>query len=400
MKTTASRKPKQGESWPRKVTVGRETVSVYRRLTPLGNFSFMVANYSGKKRRFDCYASEAESLEAAAKLARRLSETDTKAAQMTEEQAVEYVNATRELQPLGITLTAAVAAIVQAVKETGDLQSVAAATAFYKAKHKKVTAKRVADAITEMLVLKQARGASVRYLRDLRSRMDRFAEKFPCNVGSVTTADLQAWLDGMKQSVQTYENFRRVLHLFFEFAVARGYALDNPAADVEKLKIRTGEIEIFTPDEARKLLAAAPDNFLPCLAIGLFAGLRSAEIERLEWNDVDLAQGHIVVGADKAKTATRRIVPIAENLAEWLKPYAKRTGKVWQGVWFYNSQQDTAKAAGLKWKANGMRHSFVTYSFALSADAGRVAGYAGNSPAIIHRHYRQPTRKNTFRSNR
>jgi len=37
------------------------------------------------------------------------------------------------------------------------------------------------------------------------------------------------------------------------------------------------------------------------------------------------------------------------------------------------------------WKANGCRHSFASYSFALCADAGRVAGYCGNSPAMIHK---------------
>jgi hypothetical protein len=39
---------------------------------------------------------------------------------------------------------------------------------------------------------------------------------------------------------------------------------------------------IFTPSEIGKLLAVASPAFLPCLAIGAFAGLRSAEIERLE----------------------------------------------------------------------------------------------------------------------
>ena len=64
-------------------------------------------------------------------------------------------------------------------------------------------------------------------------------------------------------------------------------------------------------------------DFLPCLAVGMFAGLRSAEIERLEWKDIDLKQRHIVVSADNAKTADRRIVPIAANLAEWLEKPSK-----------------------------------------------------------------------------
>jgi integrase len=391
MNATASRKPKQDESWPRKVTVGRETVAVYRRKTPLGNFAYMVANYSGKKRRFDSYASAADAIEAAGRLARRLSETDTKAAQMTEEQAVEYINSARELQPLGITLTAAVAVIVEAVKLTGDLPGVVAAARSYKAKHKTITPKRVADAVAELIKLKESRGAAARYVDDLRWRLEKFAEKFPCNIASITTPDLQTWLDGLKLSSQSYANNRRVAHLLFEYAVARGYCLDNPAAEVERPKIRNGEIEIFTPDETRKLLAASAPDFLPCIVLGMFAGLRSAEIARMEWQDIDLKQGHIVVSASNAKTASRRIVPVSDNLAVWLAPYAKQTGLIWKhtATDLQRARAETVKASGVAWKSNGCRHSFASYSFALCADAGRVAGYCGNSPAMIHKHYKQ-----------
>jgi integrase len=391
MNATPSRKPKQAEKWPRRVTVGRESVSVYRRRTPLGNFAYMVADYSTGKRQFKSHASEAEAIEAAGRLARLMSERDTLTASLTREQSVEYVAACQSLKPLGLTLSAAVAAIVEAVKLAGDLPSVAAAVRFFKAKHKSVTAKRVADVVAELLALKKARGAATRYLDDLGFRLEKFAVAFQCNVGSVQTSDVQAWLDGLKLSSQSYANNRRVAHLLFEFAVARGYALDNPAAKVERPKIRNGEIEIFTPDETRKLLAAVPADFLPCLAIGLFAGLRSAELERLDWKEIDLKQGHIIVGADKAKTASRRVVPIAENLALWLASYAGRTGGLWTHGrdYFHKRQEATAKAAGVAWKANGCRHSFASYSFALCADAGRVAGYCGNSPGVIHRHYKQ-----------
>jgi integrase len=402
-------KSKQGEGWPRKVQPGRAIVPVYRRLTPQGNFAYMVANYAdGERRRFDSYANEADALTAADTLAKRIDKRDYVAASMTQKQAVEYAACTESLRPFGITLTAAVAAVVAALEITGDLAGMATATRFYKAKYKTVTAKSVPDVVTELLALKETRGASDRYSQDLRLRLEKFADKFTCNIGNVTTAEVQTWLDGLKLGSvklgsQSYANYRRVIHLLFEHAVARGYCLDNPAAKVERPKIRNGEIEIFTPDEARRLLSAATKDFLPCLAIGLFAGLRSAEIERLEWKDIDLPQGHIVVGASTAKTASRRIVPIGKNLAEWLKPYAGRAGKVWKGQWFYREQEDCAKATEIKankdmgikaqkpvtWKANGCRHSFASYSFALCNDAGRVAGFMGNSPAMIHRHYKQ-----------
>lgn len=58
----------------------------------------MVANYSGVKRRFDSYGTEAEALEAANKLARQLSQRDVISASMTREQSIEYANLP---QPLG-----------------------------------------------------------------------------------------------------------------------------------------------------------------------------------------------------------------------------------------------------------------------------------------------------------
>lgn len=428
MKATASRKPKQAETvtWPRKVPFGRETVSVYRRKTPLGNFAYMVANYSGDKRRFDSYADEALALEAAGKLARQMSEREVIAAALTNEQASEYAAAVQTLAPFNVGLLSAADAVANALKTIGgfadlekvkqaaaqgqplpELAELQAAAKFYRERHKKITPMRVADVVAELLTLKKSRGGAERYVSDLKFRLDKFADRFQCNIGSVQTSDIQAWLDGLKLSSQSYANNRRVAHLLFEFAVARGYCLDNPALKVERPKIRNGEVKIFTPDEARRLLAAVTEDFLPCLAIGLFAGLRSAEIERLEWCDVDLKQGHIVVGADKAKTASRRIVPVCENLAEWLSltPETKRKGAIWPHGrdWFHKTQLATARATEVKadeekgvaaqkpvkWKANGCRHSFASYSFALSNDAGRVAGYCGNSAKVIHRHYRQ-----------
>lgn len=212
MNTTASRKLKQDETWPRKITIGRASVSVYRRLTPLGNFAFMVANYADGKRRFDSHATEADALDAAGKLTRQLAARDLIGASMTPEQSVEYASAVQSLQPLGITLSAAVDAIVEAVKLTGDLPGVAAAARFYKANHKTVTPKRVADVVAEMLVLKKSSGAAARYLDDLGFRLEKFAEKFQCNVGSVTTADVQAWLASTTPAGQCAHHLLEEIH--------------------------------------------------------------------------------------------------------------------------------------------------------------------------------------------
>jgi integrase len=179
--------------------------------------------------------------------------------------------------------------------------------------------------------------------------------------------------------------------LLFNFAVARGYSIDNPVAGVEKIKVKREETQVFTPTEIARLLAKASADFLPVLCLGAFAGVRSAEIERMEWNDIDLVGRHVIVGANRAKTASRRVIPMNDALFAWLQPYAGREGRIWPGTHdaFYDAQKETAAAAGIKWKSNALRHSYASYRFAQTGDAGRCAGELGNSAPVVHAHYRE-----------
>jgi integrase len=407
MKATTTRKAKQADAYPREVQPGRAVVRVYRRKTPSGNWAFMVANYAdGEKRRFESYASEADALAAAEDLARRLDRRDYVAASMTKEQAVDSAAASETLKPFGLSLSAGASALVEALKIVGSLSNLHAACQSYTVRHKQTTKKPVPEVVTDFLDIKRARAASERYMGDLEGRLNRFSEDCKKNADTVTTADIQDWLDALKLSPQSYRNYRTVLHTLFRFAVAKGYVAENPVEGTEKLKVRNGDVEVFTTVEIARLLEAAKEkypDFLPCIAIGAFAGLRSAELERLDWGDIDLAARHIVVAASKAKTASRRIVPISDNLAAWLADYAGREGKVWRGTWFYRDQQIVAEATTVeaddtkgikalkpvKWKKNGLRHSYASYRFAQTGDAGRVAGELGNSAAVVHRHYRE-----------
>ena len=416
MPATATSKPEipavqSTNDWPRKITVGRETVTVYRRKTPVGNFAFMVGNWVEGKRRFDSYSAESDALKAAETLAQRLDKNRNTAAKMTESQAVEYFNAVQELKalyPLDVSVTAAVSKLVEAVRIVGDLHNVTVAATFFAARHRHTVPMSVPAVVAKLLKDKEDLGASPRYLQDLRYRLTRFAEDCNKDCCTVTTSDVKAWLRGQKLGTQSYANFKRVLHLLFQYAMAEGYSVDNPVTGVGKVKVTNAEIEIFTPEEITRLLAAAAPDYLPCLALGAFAGLRSAEVERLEWSAIHLAERFIEIKTSVAKTASRRIVPISDNLAAWLAPYAEHKGKVWEGLHdeFYDRQQDTAAATavaadpekGIKareavqWKSNGLRHSYGSYRFAQTMDAGRTAGEMGNSATVVNKHYKQLVR--------
>ena len=42
----------------------------------------------------------------------------------------------------------------------------------------------------------------------------------------------------------------------------------------------------------------------------------------------------------------------------------------------------------LGWKQDGLRHSFGTYLLSISNDENMVAHQMGNSPTMVHRHYK------------
>jgi integrase len=151
-----------------------------------------------------------------------------------------------------------------------------------------------------------------------------------------------------------------------------------------------GEIAFYTPRELSALLAGADDSLRPLLAIGALAGLRTAEILRLTWEDVWRVEGHIEISSGKAKTRQRRLVELVPALAAWLEPFRANTGTLWAGheVTFQQHFVGLCGTAKVTRKVNGLRHAFCTYHFALHANENLTAQQAGNSPAMIHAHYK------------
>ena len=95
--------------WPRLTKIGRATVNIYRRKMPSGNWAYRIPNYSSGKRRFDCHPDEAGAIEAATRLARKLSERPHVAANMTNSEADGFAAASERYEsPLATPLASAV----------------------------------------------------------------------------------------------------------------------------------------------------------------------------------------------------------------------------------------------------------------------------------------------------
>ena len=271
-------------------------------------------------------------------------------------------------------------------------KTIADAIAFYlphlQANNRKCTFREL---VAELLPAKESDGASARYLQDLRSRLGQFSTKFgDRSVSEIQGHEIDEWLRALNVSPVTRNNFRRVLRTGFNFAKARNYCVGNPAVAAAKAKEVEGTVGILTVAETARLLEASDAELAPFIAIGAFAGLRRAELERLDWSDIDLESGLIEVKAVKAKSARRRFVRIQFNLAKWLAPYATRRGKVTPEN--YEKRLANARAAaGIKhWPSNALRHSFASYHLAHFKDAAALALELGHTDAgLVFQHYRQ-----------
>jgi len=59
------------------------------------------------------------------------------------------------------------------------------------------------------------------------------------------------------------------------------------SSQLRKVKVPDSEIGIFTLGDFARIIHAASSRLIPLLAISAFAGIRSAEIARLDWSAVD-----------------------------------------------------------------------------------------------------------------
>jgi integrase len=250
---------------------------------------------------------------------------------------------------------------------------------------------------------------SERTIKDIEHRLGLFERSFEVErdeagsllspgriVETITTTEIDDWLASLMLAPQSVNNYRGVVHAFFEYAVKRDYSSTNPVSKIDKVKVVDKPAEIFTPAELTALLNAATDDVLPALVIGAFAGLRMAEIYRLDWSEVHVDRGFIEVTANKSKTARRRLVRIEPNLAQWLQPFAAYTGKVWrfsEAMWRVR-MEPVRKTSGItKWPQNGLRHSFGSYHLAKFGDAAKLALEMGHTTTReIFAHYRELVR--------
>jgi integrase len=265
----------------------------------------------------------------------------------------------------------------------------------------------VADAVVQFIADREKQNRRPDTLRNLRGRLGMFSRLYGRkHVAEITPDDCREFVFRRGTSPRNQINDRLVASNFLNWCMRRQFATANSMATVDKPAVDSQEPRVLSLGDCRKLLGAARDYkdglLLPYVVVSLFAGLRPKEIARLTWDRVDLTECNITLDGAMAKTRQRRIVKLPENAIPWLlaiapqRPkftpaaFARHFGRVKHAAGF-NGKKGGNAADGQKlrpWIQDYMRHTAVSMYLAKYKHEGEAATWAGNSPNIIHRHYK------------
>jgi integrase len=252
-----------------------------------------------------------------------------------------------------------------------------------------VVAKWSASKLAEM------HGTETPFLRSERLWLEKAAKTLTGPASAITEPMLRRYIEAAHDNPKSRRDARARIILVWKYARTHGL-FESQEADklpVYRRAVQTA-VDVWTPDEMRRLLDACPVEFRPWLCIAAFSGCRSEEIAPkpgkpgLEWRHIGAE--FIEVPAATSKVRKRRLVPITPTLAAWLATIPEKSGLVCPRL-------PSAHVCGLLgrsvggWRKNALRHSYGSYRAATTKDLPALAIEMGTSVAMIEKHYREAT---------
>ena len=138
-------------------------------------------------------------------------------------------------------------------------------------------------------------------------------------LAAVTEDDIEAFIRHVAatRTTATRNHYVQLLRTVSTWAVRRGYR-EKPFATTESDVIRRKKASKrnrrLEPGEEDRLLAAAGPHLQRLIVAALETCCRLGELLSLQWCDVSLGRGEIVLRASKTKTATDRVIPVSSRL--------------------------------------------------------------------------------------
>jgi integrase len=181
------------------------------------------------------------------------------------------------------------------------------------------------------------------------------------------------------QKLEQDPTFVIKVNILYNWCKEQGYtAMD---ITVEKpYRPAVNEIETLSNRQVRALIDHCDEDLLGHLWLCLCLGLRRAEATKVD--KLTCRDNYLIVGAEAAKTKTRRVIPLLSGHT-----------KYWQRVQplpnLRKRMERLKREAGIvTWPRNCMRHTAASHWLNHYQDEAKAALHLGHSPTMLHRHYK------------
>ena len=364
-------------------------VSIY---TPTSSLPYYRISFRiGGRRLQRTRKSFSEAYEIAASIHEQLQLGRVSIAQITKQELATLDVAKVELDGAGIRIDQAIRDYAEARRRLGIVTLNEAVEYYLRNKGASLREIPLKMLVQDFLMHKKHSEVSDRYLKDLKSRLRSFESTFDGPVSKITAEDMAVYFRKLDFAPENHANQIRVVRTLLNYAKKQEYLPEsvNLLKGVTLKKIVRANYLIYKPTEFQALLNSATDELLPPLVLLGYSGVRPNEMRRLTWADIRFETRTVIIDATKAKTASRRTVPLCERGIEWLERFKGAEGLIWSRKSDYWSKalNRLHRGCGIKQLPNGLRHSYISYRLTLTGDVNRTALEAGNSTAMIHRHY-------------
>jgi integrase len=251
--------------------------------------------------------------------------------------------------------------------------------------------------------------------RDYRSAMNTHVlpafKDIP--IKDITYLSVEAFKADLECGAKRANNILVPMRSVFEMAHRNGYLSENVMSKVDNLSIDQPDIHPFTYEEVLAILNAVEPFYKPYTSVRFFTGMRSGEIDALEWTDykasmepnpklhISKALVYGIEGKTKTKKSKRYIdcvLPVIQALIEQID----LTGKS-EHIFLTNRGErinpdhfrevvwkPALEKAGLEYRPPiQTRHTFATMMLAAGEDIGWVQNMLGHSSLqmIFTRYY-------------
>jgi integrase len=262
----------------------------------------------------------------------------------------------------------------------------------------------VEEAFDEFIAAQEVRGLSKRHLSGLRHHVGLFAESArQRQIRSITGNAVLDWLASLPLDARTVANYHGSLCNFFNWCERRGLVAKAPTLSIHEgdlPRLKPKPKGVLSVDQCAAMMAWIDCNapkYAPWHALQLFAGIRRAEVGRMQWSWIDLDARVITLpgwtegGERVVKTGDDwALHDLPENLWAWLRKHqgdgkiaipGNDTVEVWRG-------EEFPKIGIPEWPKNAMRHTFCTMLMSLHGDAAKVATWSRHANASqLYRSY-------------